>query len=257
MQILTSICEMNQRSQRLRINTLHFNFLLFCLPDVIGEHGSKVVWNCAQDKSANNCANSLYATAYFKISSNNFSRAVFVENSSLQKDLSQRSYFHQVVSCSSGMMLIELSVKLGHAAQIWLQRIFQQNSIKTLSGREIALNKHCFRVLEESSTCSVVWNGACSTVSTLLDTTICISVLKEVHTERTFGFHFNVASNPKIFLFSFWTMCSLPFSMNFKWTGPDLSSFKNNAEASKSVNEHGPCVLYFFYFSEAVLLCEK
>lgn len=95
----------------------------------------------------------------------------------LQKDWSQcgfSSYFHQVVSCSSGVMLIELRVKLGHAAELWLQRIFQQNSIKTLSGREISLNKHCFRILEVSSTCSVVWNGACGRVLTILGAVIYI-----------------------------------------------------------------------------------
>ncbi len=229
MQILTSICKMNQRSQRLRINTLHLNFLLFCLPHIIGEHGSKVVWNCTQDKSAKKCVqvDYIYTTAYFEINSNNFSRAVFVENSSLQKDWSQRSYFHQVVSCSCGMMLIELRVKLGHAAEIWLQRIFQQNSIKTFSGREISLNKHCFRVLEESSTRFVVWNGACSTVLTFLDATICISVLKgTVRTKIKFCFHHTVCTKPKYVFFN---------NHPFPWNWNELALI---FQASKRMQKH-------------------
>lgn len=144
------------------------------------------------------------------------------------------SYFHQVVSCGSGMMLIELSVKLGHAVELWLQRFFQQNSIKTLSsGREISLNKHCFRVLEESSTRSVVWNGACSTVLTLLDATICISVLKgTVNTNWKLCYHFTliyVVANP--WLFQNFDQGSLQFPMKLQWIGLHLSSFKKNTEA--------------------------
>lgn len=144
-------------------------------------------------------------------------------------------------------MLIELSVKLGHAVELWLQRIFQQNSIKTLGGREISLNKQCFRVLEESSIRSVVWNGACSTVLTLLDATICISVLKgTVHTKWKLCYHFTlmllqthdfcwILINVLIAIFH-------KITMNWPW------SFKLQKECRSTIKCR--CVLYL-KFSEA------
>lgn len=49
---LTSVSEMNQRSQRLWIHALHLDLLLFRLPYIIGEHGRKIVRHGAQNQPA-------------------------------------------------------------------------------------------------------------------------------------------------------------------------------------------------------------
>ena len=43
---------MNQRSERLRIHSLHLDLLLLGLPHVAGEHGCEIVRHSTQDQSA-------------------------------------------------------------------------------------------------------------------------------------------------------------------------------------------------------------
>lgn len=49
---LTGVGEMNQRSEGLRIHSLHLDLLLLGLSDVAGEHSCKVVRHGAQDQPA-------------------------------------------------------------------------------------------------------------------------------------------------------------------------------------------------------------
>lgn len=48
---LTSVGKMNQRLEGIGIHTLHFDLLLFGLPHIIGEHGSKVIRHRTEDQS--------------------------------------------------------------------------------------------------------------------------------------------------------------------------------------------------------------